>query len=126
MSRWIFPRHSCAPRHQDLAANYPGLSVTPVVADFMQPVTLPDLGGRPVVGFFPGSTIGNLAPEAAQALLSRLAGWPDHRVLILGVDLVKSPETLVAAYDDAQGVTARFNLNLLTRLNREADADVRP
>ena len=110
----------------ELAADYPALAVTPVVADFMQAISLPDLGGRPVVGFFPGSTIGNLDPDAAEALLARLAAWPDHDVLVLGVDLVKTPETLVAAYDDAQGVTARFNLNLLTRLNREADAEFDP
>ncbi|MEI4231458.1 L-histidine N(alpha)-methyltransferase [Roseovarius sp. D22-M7] len=107
----------------DLAADYPALTVTPVVADFMTPVRLPDLGRAPVVGFFPGSTIGNLAPEAAEALLARLGHWPHHQALILGVDLVKAPETLVAAYDDAQGVTARFNLNLLTRLNREVGAE---
>jgi dimethylhistidine N-methyltransferase len=106
-----------------LAADYPALEISPVVADFMAPITLPDLGDRPVVGFFPGSTIGNLEPGAATALLARMRGWPGHRALILGVDLVKAPETLEAAYDDAQGVTARFNLNLLTRLNREADAD---
>lgn len=107
----------------EIATHYPRLDVLPVVADFMQPVTLPDLGGRPVVGYFPGSTIGNLSPDAARALLARLGAWHDHGVLILSVDLVKSPETMVAAYDDAEGVTARFNLNLLTRLNREADAE---
>lgn len=106
-----------------LRADYPQLAVTPVVADFMAPITLPDLGGRPVVGLFPGSTLGNLAPESAVALLSRLRAWPDHRALILGVDLVKDAGRLEAAYDDAQGVTAAFNRNLLTRLNREADAD---
>jgi len=106
-----------------LRADYPRLAVTPVVADFMGPITLPDLGGRPVVGFFPGSTLGNLAPDNAVALLARLRAWPDHRALILGVDLVKEAATLEAAYDDAQGVTAAFNLNLLARLNREADAD---
>lgn len=107
----------------ELATDFPHLDVRPVVADFMQPVPLPDLGGRPVVGFFPGSTIGNLSPDAARALLLRLGQWPDHDALILGVDLVKAPETLVAAYDDASGVTARFNLNLLSRLNREAGAE---
>ncbi len=106
----------------DLDAAYPDLDITPVVADFMQTVTLPDQDGRAVVGFFPGSTIGNLEPAAAVALLSRLGEWPEHRTLILGVDLIKAPEVLEAAYDDAAGVTARFNLNLLTRLNREADA----
>lgn len=106
-----------------LAADYPALTVTPVVADFMAPVPLPDLQGRPVVGFFPGSTLGNLGPDQAIELLGRLRAWPNHHALILGVDLVKAPARLEAAYDDAQGVTAAFNLNLLTRLNREAGAD---
>lgn len=106
-----------------LSADYPDLAITPVTADFMGPVTLPDFGGRPVVGFFPGSTLGNLDPTAAAELLARLRGWPDHAALILGLDLVKAPEVLEAAYDDAQGVTAAFNLNLLARLNREAGAD---
>jgi dimethylhistidine N-methyltransferase len=106
-----------------IAADYPRLDILPVVADFMQRITLPDLGARPVVGFFPGSTIGNLSPDAAQALLARLGDWPEHCALILGVDLVKAPEMLVQAYDDASGITAKFNLNLLTRLNREAGAE---
>ncbi len=107
----------------EIARDFPDLDVRPVVADFTQPVALPDLGGRPVVGFFPGSTIGNLTPDAAEQLLRQLGDWPAHGALILGVDLVKAPETLVAAYDDAAGVTARFNMNLLARLNREAGAD---
>ena len=106
-----------------LRADYPHLDVVPVVADFMAPVTLPDLGGRPVAGFFPGSTLGNLDPEGATALLARLRAWPDHRALVLGVDLVKAPEVLEAAYDDAGGVTAAFNLNLLARMNREIGTD---
>jgi dimethylhistidine N-methyltransferase len=107
----------------DLSTGYPNLAVMPVVADFMHPITLPDLEGRPVAGFFPGSTIGNLSPDAARDLLMRLGDWPNHNTLILGVDLTKDPKTLVAAYDDAKGVTGRFNLNLLTRLNREAGAE---
>ncbi len=106
-----------------LAADYPALSITPVAADFMGAIPVPDLGGAPIVGFFPGSTIGNLDAEAAVALLARLRALPDHAALILGVDLVKARETLEAAYDDAQGVTAAFNLNLLARLNREAAGD---
>ncbi len=106
-----------------LRADYPDLAITPVVADFMAPITLPDLGGRPVVGFFPGSTLGNLDNRGAVDLLARLRAWPDHAALILGLDLVKPVAVLEAAYDDAQGVTAAFNLNLLTRLNREAGAD---
>ncbi len=106
-----------------LAADYPALAVTPIVADFMAEIVLPEMGGRPVVGFFPGSTLGNLDPQGAAALLARLRAWPGHTALILGVDLVKAPELLEAAYDDALGVTAAFNLNLLARLNREAGAD---
>jgi dimethylhistidine N-methyltransferase len=106
-----------------LAADYPDLPVTPIVADFMAETVVPEPGGRPVVGFFPGSTLGNLDPDGAGALLARLRAWPDHAALILGVDLVKAPALLEAAYDDAQGVTAAFNLNLLARLNREAGAD---
>jgi len=107
----------------DLAAAYPALDIVPVVADFMQTVTLPDLGDRDVVGFFPGSTIGNLDPEAAIALLARLGAWPKHRTLLLGVDLINPPINKKNEYDDSKGVTARFNLNLLTRLNREAGAE---
>jgi len=106
-----------------LSADRPDLEIRPLVADFMGPLTLPDLGGRPVVGFFPGSTLGNLDPTAATELLARLRAWPDHAALILGLDLVKAPGVLEAAYDDAEGVTAAFNLNLLARLNREAGAD---
>ncbi|MFP4126727.1 MAG: L-histidine N(alpha)-methyltransferase [Alphaproteobacteria bacterium] len=106
-----------------LAADYPDLPITPVVADFMAEIVVPERDGRPIVGFFPGSTLGNLDPEGAVALLARLRAWPNHAALILGVDLVKAPARLEAAYDDAQGVTAAFNLNLLARLNREAGAD---
>jgi dimethylhistidine N-methyltransferase len=106
-----------------LAADYPDLPVTPIVADFMAEIVAPEPGGRPIVGFFPGSTLGNLDPDGSVALLARLRAWPDHAALILGVDLVKAPEVLEAAYDDARGVTAAFNLNLLARLNREAGAD---
>jgi dimethylhistidine N-methyltransferase len=91
------------------------------VANFSALSALPrDLSGRRAVGFFPGSTIGNLAPHEASQLLSgfkRILG-KDGR-LIIGVDLKKDPEILVRAYDDTAGVTAAFNKNLLTRLNRE-------
>ena len=79
------------------------------------------------IGFFPGSTIGNLTPEAAVALLrSSREVLGEGSLFILGVDLVKSPEVLVAAYDDAQGVTAAFNRNLLVRANRELGMDFTP
>ncbi len=107
-----------------LRAAYPGLNISPVVADFMQSVTLPPtLTDRPKVAFFPGSTLGNLAPEDAADLLKRVRDWGHVEAFILGVDLVKDPQTLILAYDDPQGVTAAFNLNILARLNREVGAD---
>jgi len=106
----------------EIARDYPYLEVTPVVGDFSQPATLKDLSrGGPKVVFFPGSTIGNFSPEAMVAFLSdyrRLLG-PDG-LFIIGVDLAKDAETLEAAYNDRAGVTAAFNLNLLSRINREA------
>lgn len=108
----------------DLRSRYPDLNVAPVVADFSAPVALPDgLSQMPKVGFFPGSTIGNLTPDRAQALLSGARAWDGIDAFILGADMVKNTQELVAAYDDAQGVTARFIQNILVRLNREAEAD---
>ena len=103
----------------------PGLQVTPVCADFMQTLTLPAaVRFMPKLGFFPGSTIGNLEPAAARAFLVRARQTlGDGATLIVGVDLRKDASVLVPAYDDAQGVTAAFNLNLLCRLNREAAAN---
>jgi L-histidine Nalpha-methyltransferase len=113
----------------ELAAEYPGLKVLPVCADFTRPFALapgtPPAARRAV--YFPGSTIGNFGPRAARRLLrgmARLVG-PGGAVLI-GVDLKKDPRVLEAAYDDATGVTAEFNKNLLTRINRELGADFRP
>ena len=106
-----------------LAQAHPELTVVPVVADFMQPLQLPPL--RPVrMGFFPGSTIGNFDPAAAiRFLASARASLGREAWLLLGADLRKSPKWLLPAYNDAQGVTAAFNLNVLRRLNREAGAD---
>jgi L-histidine Nalpha-methyltransferase len=106
-----------------LSQTHPNLTVVPVVADFMQPLHLPPLGS-PRMGFFPGSTIGNLDPAAATAFLAsaRVSLGADSWFL-LGADLRKSPKLLLPAYNDAAGVTAAFNLNLLRRLNREAGAD---
>ena len=114
-----------------LAADFPSLDVVPVAADFTAPFRVPaQVAGLPRLGFFPGSTIGNLAPAAAVDLLRGFAetlgptGW-----LVIGFDLApgpgKSPATLKAAYDDAQGVTAAFNRNLLHRINRELGGTVR-
>ncbi|MEW5726487.1 MAG: L-histidine N(alpha)-methyltransferase [Pseudomonadota bacterium] len=108
-----------------LAAEHPGLAVAPLVADFLHPLALPpDPGGGPVLGFFPGSTIGNLTPVQARDFLRRAArlfgrgGW-----LLVGVDLAKDPRVIEAAYDDRHGVTALFVRNLLARANRELEAD---
>lgn len=105
-----------------LRRDYPGLRVEPVAADFTQGLNLPPALGRRV-GFFPGSSIGNFEPDAARTLLRRMAGWLQGGGLLIGVDLVKHPDELHAAYNDAQGVTAAFNKNLLARANRELGAD---
>ncbi len=98
-----------------LRQDFPDLTVEPVVADFTKPFTLPETTGMaPRAGFFPGSTVGNFEPEEARALLDSFGAilGPDA-LLILGVDLVKDTARLEAAYDDAAGVTAAFNMNLL-------------
>ncbi len=103
---------------------FPDLRVTPLVGDFQQAFTIPATGqARRRVMFFPGSTIGNFDPADARRLLQRfrVAAGADSRLLI-GVDLRKNAELLRRAYDDDQGITAAFNLNLLQRLNREYDA----
>ena len=110
-----------------LAASFPGLPVVAVCADYMRPLELPDLPGRDEgrrLGFFPGSTIGNLDPAAAVGFLAgcrRVIGRDG--AMLIGVDLKKDAARLNAAYNDAQGVTAAFSLNLLTRINRELEGD---
>ena len=96
-----------------------------MVADFTRPFTLPKrIAAVPHLGFFPGSTIGNFEPVEAQAFLRRArATLGEGSRMLLGADLVKDVAVLEAAYDDAAGVTAAFDLNLLHRLNREAGAD---
>lgn len=109
-----------------LARRYPDVEVLPVCADFTRPLALPEPSAAPArhVFYFPGSTIGNFGHAQAVALLKGMrteAG--DDGGLLIGVDLVKPPEILEAAYNDRAGVTAAFNLNLLARFNRELDAD---
>ncbi len=107
-----------------LAASRPGLAVHPVVADFTKPFALPaasKMARR--VGFFPGSTIGNLDRSQALCFLRRAAGMLRGGGLLIGVDLVKDPAILHAAYNDSAGVTEAFNKNILVRANRELDAD---
>jgi L-histidine N-alpha-methyltransferase len=109
-----------------LRQRFPALEILPVIADFARPFSLPGgLDGSPMLGFFPGSTIGNFVPWSATDLLRQwrnLLG-PGAQLLI-GMDRVKPVERLHAAYDDPRGVTAEFNLNLLHRINRELDGDV--
>jgi dimethylhistidine N-methyltransferase len=106
-----------------LAADYPRLALRPLVADFTTAVHLPALpDAKSRAGFFPGSTIGNFRPDAAMALLRRMREMLNGGGLLIGVDLVKDPALLHAAYNDAAGVTAAFNKNLLARANRELDA----
>lgn len=109
-----------------LAEGFPGLPVIPVEADFLHPLSLPDMvDGMPRLGFFPGSTIGNLEAAGAVDLLRAMADTlGEDAQLLIGMDRIKSPDILVPAYDDPQGVTARFNLNLLERINRELDGDI--
>ena len=109
---------------EELAADYPNLALRPLVADFTAALSLPPLAGvRARAGFFPGSTIGNFRPDAAAGLLRRMHAALFGGGLLIGVDLVKDPARLHAAYNDAAGVTARFNKNLLARANREMGAD---
>jgi dimethylhistidine N-methyltransferase len=108
-----------------LAARYPNLRVITRVGDFRMPLDLPtELADAPRLGFFPGSTIGNLVREEAVGLMRDMASTLGAQArLVIGVDLRKDVARLLAAYDDAKGVTAAFNLNLLTRINRELGAD---
>lgn len=109
-----------------LGRDLPGLRIEPVAADFTQAFDLPaDVRDRRRVGFFPGSTIGNFEPhEAARFLRHAAQLLGGDASLIIGVDLVKDVDVLRAAYNDAAGVTAAFNLNILRRINRELGADI--
>ncbi len=105
--------------------DFPHLAVYPVVADFTMMTEPPvAVASMPRAGFFPGSTIGNFEPHEAAAFLrraTRILGAGS--VFVVGVDLVKAPDILYRAYNDAEGVTAQFNLNLLARINRELGAN---
>lgn len=110
-----------------LEQDYPQLLVQPVVADYSHAFSLPSTSaGRRRIGFFPGSTLGNFTPAEALAFLQRAAVLLQGGALLLGTDLVKDPAVLHAAYNDAQGVTAAFNRNLLRRAQRELQAELAP
>ncbi len=111
---------------RQVAVDFPEIAVHPVCADYTAGFTLPEVAGEAArtVVFFPGSTIGNLEPVEARQFLARMAGVVgESGAILLGVDLKKDLDVLHAAYDDAAGVTAAFNRNLLTRINRELGAD---
>jgi L-histidine Nalpha-methyltransferase len=109
-----------------LQQRFPDLQVLPVTADFARPFALPaEVADLPKLGFFPGSTIGNFVPRTATDLLRHfrdLLGVGSR--LLIGMDRVKPVERLISAYDEPEGVTAAFNLNLLERINRELGGDV--
>jgi len=110
----------------DLQQRFPALNVMPVVADFARPFSLPaGIAALPKLGFFPGSTIGNFVPRTATDLLRHFrALLGPCAQLLIGMDRAKPIERLLAAYDEPEGVTAEFNLNLLKRVNRELDGDI--
>ncbi len=110
----------------DLQEEFCRLPIYPVEADFMQPITLPnEIADLPTLGFFPGSTIGNLVARTAVDLLRAMKETLGvGAYLLIGMDRIKDPEVLIRAYDDAASVTAEFNLNLLRRINAELDGTV--
>lgn len=107
-----------------LARRFPNLDINPVWADFTQPFELPDIRGERAVVYFPGSTIGNFTPDEAADLMKGIANivGPDGALLV-GVDVRKPAHLVESAYNDAAGVTAEFNLNLLARINRELNGN---
>ena len=109
-----------------LQAKFLGLPVFPVEADFTGGLSLPpEIGDMPRLGFFPGSTVGNFIPRSAVDMLRHMRGvLGEGAFLLIGFDRIKPLDVLIAAYDDAAGVTAAFNLNLLTRINRELVGDI--
>jgi dimethylhistidine N-methyltransferase len=113
---------------EELQELYPDLPIHPLCADYTRPLKLPTgVNGHRRVAYFPGSTIGNFEPDAARQFLAQsrtLVGQSGG--MLLGVDLRKDVDVLCAAYNDEQGVTAAFNLNLLHRVNRELGADFEP
>jgi dimethylhistidine N-methyltransferase len=108
-----------------VAADFPALPVYPVCADFLRSFPLPEVAqaAHRRLGFFPGSTIGNMTDEERLAFLRRTAQQLDGGALLVGVDLKKDPAILRAAYNDAAGASAAFNTNILARANRELNAD---
>lgn len=111
---------------ESLKAQFPAINVQPLEGDFTQVLALPmDIANIAKLGFFPGSTIGNMVARTAVDLLRRMRETlGENALLLIGMDRIKSPDILIPAYDDAQGVTSGFNLNLLHRINRELQGDI--
>ncbi|MBB3880506.1 L-histidine N(alpha)-methyltransferase [Sphingomonas pseudosanguinis] len=111
---------------RNLQQAFPDLPIHPLEGDFMHPLALPAMvADMPKLGFFPGSTIGNMTPAMATDLLRAMRGsLGEGAMLLIGMDRAKPADILVPAYDDAQGVTAAFNRNLLDRINRELDGTI--
>jgi len=111
---------------KELVAKFPQVPIYPVEADFMRQVRLPSgVSDLPKLGFFPGSTIGNMVPRTAVDLLRNMRETLGVGAkLLIGMDLIKDAAVLEAAYDDAAGVTAEFNYNLVRRINRELGGDI--
>ena len=109
-----------------LAKRFPTLPIHPLVADFMDPFTLPGVvTNLPRVGYFAGSTIGNMTvPVAVEFLRVTARTLGEKALLLIGIDRIKDAKRLIAAYDDAQGITAQFNLNLIHRINRELQGTI--
>lgn len=109
-----------------LQKQFPALKVMPIEADFTQPVSLPEeIRHLARLGFFPGSTIGNFVPRSSVDLLRHMRSiLGEGAKLLIGFDRIKSTDILIPAYDDAAGITADFNLNLLRRINREMDGSI--
>jgi dimethylhistidine N-methyltransferase len=109
-----------------LAADFPDLLILPLEADFMRRIDLPaEVAGATKLGFFPGSTIGNMVPRTAVDLLRAMRDTLESGSwLLIGMDRIKDVDLLLAAYDDAAGTTAAFNLTLLHRINAELEGDI--
>ena len=127
-ARWFYDLRGSQLFEQitELPEYFPKLSILPLEADFMHPIEPPpEIARLAKLGFFPGSTIGNMVPRTAVNLLRAMVETLGiGAMLLIGIDRIKDVDTLVRAYDDAAGVTAAFNLNLLERINRELDADL--
>ena len=111
---------------EELRKRFRELPIHPVAADFARPFELPqETANQPKLGFFPGSTIGNFVPRSATDLLRNFRSLlGTGALLLIGMDRVKPIDRLIAAYDEKEGITAQFNLNLLERINRELDGNI--